>query len=1037
MSRRILSTLVLGAALACVSTAASAAVTETPGATAIDGSARLGLDPGDRHAVQGLELKVGDVALTLDDGVVLGTRPVAGRVIEAVFLGRGRLRHAPVDAVEAYQLGIFTGAPALDIPFEDAVLAIGEGATMDVLRAGAAPAAAPSDEGTRARALYERWQKSAERQRAGIRALEVRVLAGEPGFEVFRAAWVDAAALHLEAREPWQIARHKKDLRPPDRLMILIEPESTEPFRLTHFVPRVLDTEERWESSFDLADVQGEGHELGVDLDRLGRDDTWSAGPRRGADGAALSGRSGVEPEHYVLDVRVEKGGEEIAGTARITLRALRTGVRTVSLTISPDIHVTRVATEEEAALPIMQDGPTVVAVLPKAWADGERHDVTVAFEGTALEKLRRGEYTSWTDVTWYPHAGTFDHATYDCTYHWPKKLTLLAAGKQVAGGEDGDLRWSRRTVDRAVTYVGFELGDFEIVEESTPGLTVRAAFCRTSQEWLRDKSEHNFAKDALEMVQYFSRVYGQYPYDELTVVTTPFSATRTYSLAMPGMVSVLDLELRRGHGRTQGSDYRMVLAHEIAHQWWGMLAWTNASSSRWISEGMSEFSALRFGREQQSKGRPFVSPLRYARQVLGHVTRSSSRPVEWYGPIVLGPRLDSSLCRGCDEPVVYWKGAMLLEMLALTVGDATFDQALRRVLQHDGEPLTTEALLAAVATTAETDLGEFDRQFVRGVGMPRVFYTYTAEPREGGGWSAKIHIGQRPPWFERRSIVRRETGTLDLDVQRAALGARLGSLSIPFKLQYFKPDDPDLKNPEYARRAKLRGNFTKTGVLTLGARPRDLSIDLQYQPLRFRLDPDSSVAIQTFDGTTDPREILRVQAADALASGDTETAESLLRTALEAEPPDWVRQDEEFEIRQRYRGSPIHAAGVRHTVENRQSDLRAHVQLARIRLHQDRLDDAWKELAEARRHEDRMYDPDGYDELTVLEVRLLLRAKRNDEAYSVAWKRVSDGQPHIAEAWAVGAIVATAKGDQKFAEKALDECGRVGIDTSVLSEGK
>ena len=45
--------------------------------------------------------------------------------------------------------------------------------------------------------------------------------------------------------------------------------------------------------------------------------------------------------------------------------------------------------------------------------------------------------------------------------------------------------------------------------------------------------------------------------------------------------------------------DRRLVVAHEVAHQWWGdQVGWTSYRD-QWISEAMASYAALLFGKER------------------------------------------------------------------------------------------------------------------------------------------------------------------------------------------------------------------------------------------------------------------------------------------------------------------------------------------------------------------------------------------------------------------------------------------------------
>ena len=80
----------------------------------------LELQPGKAVLVRKFDISAGLANIFIEEGTLYPTSPVAGQVVEMVFLGRGRFRLEPPDAIEADQLELFTGNTRLDEPFDEA-----------------------------------------------------------------------------------------------------------------------------------------------------------------------------------------------------------------------------------------------------------------------------------------------------------------------------------------------------------------------------------------------------------------------------------------------------------------------------------------------------------------------------------------------------------------------------------------------------------------------------------------------------------------------------------------------------------------------------------------------------------------------------------------------------------------------------------------------------------------------------------------------------------------------------------------------------
>jgi hypothetical protein len=96
--------------------------------------------------------------------------------------------------------------------------------------------------------------------------------------------------------------------------------------------------------------------------------------------------------------------------------------------------------------------------------------------------------------------------------------------------------------------------------------------------------------------LDYFEQVFGTLPLDQLTVVTVP----RGFSQSMFGFITLSELmmsDLGLFNHLLGLEDRRTVIAHEVAHQWWGHLVSWESYCDQWISEAMVNYSAVVYER--------------------------------------------------------------------------------------------------------------------------------------------------------------------------------------------------------------------------------------------------------------------------------------------------------------------------------------------------------------------------------------------------------------------------------------------------------
>jgi aminopeptidase N len=307
---------------------------------------------------------------------------------------------------------------------------------------------------------------------------------------------------------------------------------------------------------------------------------------------------------------------------------------------------------------------------------DGELFRVTIRYSGTPNEGLPPGRSFSvgW---NWYP-GGAYvasepngaarwfpandhprDKATYTFRITVPQPYVVAANGLlQDVIDDDETITYVWQTDYPMATYLAtVNIGDFvEHREEGPGGLLIRNYFPAR----LADRAKPVFARTA-EMLEFFSGLFGPYPFEAYGVVvadTALFFALETQTLslfgaeiipgALPSVVS--------GWSSPEG-----VVAHELAHQWFGNSVSPYNWQDIWLNEGFATYaSALWFEHA-------------YGSEAFEQVMRGYYNTVAGRGYTPGDPGPDNLFGQG-----VYPQGAWTLHALRMQVGDELFFDILR-----------------------------------------------------------------------------------------------------------------------------------------------------------------------------------------------------------------------------------------------------------------------------------------------------------------------------------------------------------------------
>jgi aminopeptidase N len=257
----------------------------------------------------------------------------------------------------------------------------------------------------------------------------------------------------------------------------------------------------------------------------------------------------------------------------------------------------------------------------------------------------------------WYPvNDHPLDKATYTFIITVDEPWTVAANGvlQEVQENPDGTRTFVWRANDPMASYlVTVNIADFVRTFNLAPnGIPVRNYYPRS----IADDVGDTFA-ETTEMIGFFSDIFGEYPFEVYGVVLAdarlPFALeTQTMSLFGTGILSDPNAEI--------------VVAHELAHQWFGNSLTPATWRDIWLNEGFATYASVLWLEH------------RYGRDIYVQLIESWSQSMNTPQAIASSPLVGDPGADSMFHPTVYFKGAVILHELREIVGDEIFFEILR-----------------------------------------------------------------------------------------------------------------------------------------------------------------------------------------------------------------------------------------------------------------------------------------------------------------------------------------------------------------------
>jgi len=271
--------------------------------------------------------------------------------------------------------------------------------------------------------------------------------------------------------------------------------------------------------------------------------------------------------------------------------------------------------------------------------------------------------------------------------------------------------------VDQPAAAPSLFAGPYQVRERYSNGLRLRSYF----HEELTELSDV-YLDAAAGYIQRYQEGIGAYPYADFHIISAPLPV----GLGFPNLTyvgrRVIPLPFMRGRS----------LAHEVLHNWWGNGIAVDYANGNW-AEGLTTFMAD-YALERD-KGPAAARGMR-----IKWLRDYAALPAQRDQPV----RAFKSKRHQASQVIGYNKVAFIFHMLTLEIGQAAFDEGLRRFWQQNRyKTAGWRELRHAFEQSAGLDLDWFFEQWLERPGAPRLSLGAHSVEQVDDGFRLSVEIVQ------------------------------------------------------------------------------------------------------------------------------------------------------------------------------------------------------------------------------------------------------------------------------------------------------
>lgn len=336
-------------------------------------------------------------------------------------------------------------------------------------------------------------------------------------------------------------------------------------------------------------------------------------------------------------------------------------------------------------------------------------------------EEIPEIPYQIWTQGQddynrhWYPaYDLPDDKLTSELLITVPEKYKAISNGNLVSEKKNSDktisYHWKMdKPYPNYLTTV--IVGEYHQVSENVRGTVLEY---NMPPEW-SDNAEYTYGRTP-SMINFFSDIIAPYPYER-------YAQTSVQDFEHGGMENVTSTTLNRRIHHTASARPNFspddLIAHELAHQWFGDYLTCRTWDHIWLNEGFATYFTDLWIEDEHGWDAFLFKRYTQNNDYYNEVAAHPFNKVE--------PGVKEKIPAELDGGKAYDRGAAILNMLRFELGDEAFEKGIKEyVNRHKNSNVVSEDFRKALEDASGINLQEFFNQWVYGAGYPEFKVSYT-----------------------------------------------------------------------------------------------------------------------------------------------------------------------------------------------------------------------------------------------------------------------------------------------------------------------